>query len=281
MQVTTLLENTKVEKANLINKHGLSLYIKTGGQKILFDTGPDDSLLHNAAELGIDLAEVNILVISHIHRDHGGGLGVFLKNNSKAKVYLNTNTQREYYVQRSATEFEYIGLDQAVLKTYHDRLNYVWEKTSIAPGITLLRNTEYSGFRAKTINIRLEDGSIGQDSFDHELIMVLEEQGVLHVFTGCSHNGITNMVESVKKEFPGQKIQSLTGGFHLMNPHTGVIAEDEDTVKGLARKLLEQDIPYIYTGHCTGPEAFKIMQGILRERLGGLSTGKRITVPQR
>jgi 7,8-dihydropterin-6-yl-methyl-4-(beta-D-ribofuranosyl)aminobenzene 5'-phosphate synthase len=74
MKFTTPLENTKEENATLINKHGLSLYIETEGLKILFDIGPDDSFLHNVGELGIDLAGVDILVISHAHYDHGGGL---------------------------------------------------------------------------------------------------------------------------------------------------------------------------------------------------------------
>ncbi len=50
MRVTTLAENTA--RPGLESEHGLSLYVETGRQKLLFDTGPGDILLRNAEKLG-------------------------------------------------------------------------------------------------------------------------------------------------------------------------------------------------------------------------------------
>ena len=55
MKVTVLLENA-TPSSRFIAKHGLSLLLETGGRRVLFDMGPDESFLHNAHALGIDVA---------------------------------------------------------------------------------------------------------------------------------------------------------------------------------------------------------------------------------
>ena len=85
MKLTTLIDNY-VEKASLYAEHGLSILIDTGIVKILFDTGQSDNFIHNAEVLGIDLKEIDFVVLSHGHFDHTGGLYPFLQLNKKAKI---------------------------------------------------------------------------------------------------------------------------------------------------------------------------------------------------
>jgi 7,8-dihydropterin-6-yl-methyl-4-(beta-D-ribofuranosyl)aminobenzene 5'-phosphate synthase len=68
---------------------GFSCLVKIGGKSILFDTGSDSqTLLYNMQQLKIKPEEVEIVVLSHSHGDHTGGLRGFLKaNGHKAKVY--------------------------------------------------------------------------------------------------------------------------------------------------------------------------------------------------
>ena len=68
--------------------HGLSLYIETKKHKLLFDLGPDQTVFENAKKKGIDLQEVDTVVISHGHNDHGGALEQFLEENDKVKIYI-------------------------------------------------------------------------------------------------------------------------------------------------------------------------------------------------
>lgn len=278
VKVTALLENTSETGLNLVAKHGLSLYIQTQNQKIIFDTGPDDSSLQNARELGIDLSDAGALVISHSHYDHGGALEDFLKNNDQLQVYLSPYAQNEYYKQKDSGEFEDIGINREVLEKYKGRVHYITEKTEIVPGINLLPVTEHSTFKPKAILYQKQDGTIIRDDYKHELIMTLEEAGKMHVLTGCSHNGIINMVLSAKKIFPEKKISTLIGGFHLMNTNTGGMGEEEATVKEIAYALRDQDITNIITGHCTGMDAFNVLHSILGDRIQRISTGKSFMV---
>lgn len=274
MRVITLLENTQVPGTSLIAKHGLSLYIETGDMKILFDVGPDDSFIHNAEELKINLSEVNILVLSHAHSDHGGGLREFCKINSKAKIFLRTDGKNKFFSFRDG-EYIYIGLDQDILKTYSDRIHYLGKKTEISPRISLLAPRRYGTFLPKSFLYKCEDDNMIKDSLKHELIMVIEErkkdiahgEKVLNVFTGCSHNGILNMVLTVENEFKNKKIGFLIGGFHLMNPRTGKMLEEESIVNRIAASLYEHQIPKIYTGHCTGSHAFGLLQEVLGQSI--------------
>ena len=96
MKIITLVENRTTSKEYKC-KHGLSLYIETSNQKILFDMGPNNYYLQNAKKLDVKIEDVDLAVISHGHFDHGGGLGSFLKVNDKAKVYLSKKAFCKHY----------------------------------------------------------------------------------------------------------------------------------------------------------------------------------------
>ena len=69
---------------------GFSSLIETAkAPSILFDTGGDSpTLLHNMKELGIDARRIGIIVISHTHGDHTGGLRGMLEVNKEAEIYV-------------------------------------------------------------------------------------------------------------------------------------------------------------------------------------------------
>ena len=85
MKIVTLLENTACREDVAIG-HGLSQYIETAEHKILLDMGPGTEFAANAEKLGVDLATVDVAVLSHGHNDHSGGLREFFRINDHAKV---------------------------------------------------------------------------------------------------------------------------------------------------------------------------------------------------
>ena len=89
MRITIVYDN-EVKKEGLKAGWGFSAYIEMGKTpSILFDTGTDSpTLLHNMKELNIDPEKIGIIVISHAHFDHTGGLSEILKINETAELYI-------------------------------------------------------------------------------------------------------------------------------------------------------------------------------------------------
>ena len=63
----------------LKTEHGLSFFIETPGGRILFDTGSTGMFLENAPLTGIDPFSADLLVLSHGHYDHSGGVLPFYR----------------------------------------------------------------------------------------------------------------------------------------------------------------------------------------------------------
>ena len=143
MIVKVLSENTaSSEKFGC--EHGLSLYIETDTNKILFDTGASGLFAENAKKLGVDLTKVNLSVLSHGHYDHGGGLKTFLSINSIAKIYVQKRAFEKHYANRPGGIKEYIGLDESLLP--NERFVFCGERFTIDEELEL-----FSGVKAERL----------------------------------------------------------------------------------------------------------------------------------
>ena len=74
-----LAKEGRIPTDSLVAEHGLSLLVKTVGERaqhtILLDTGYNaQGLMHNMKWLGIDFSAIEAIVISHSHMDHAGAL---------------------------------------------------------------------------------------------------------------------------------------------------------------------------------------------------------------
>jgi len=282
MRVTSLIENSKLEtEAGLVAEHGLSLHVQLGHLQILFDTGATGAFVDNARTLGIDLAEVDVAVLSHHHYDHGGGLARFLQLNETARVWLRAGQLTARYFRAMGVIRKPIGLDLEVLDQYADRLEYVSADVEVAPGVALLtrigtRHPRPAGNRHLLVK---RSGSLVSDPFDHELIMVLREPDGIVVFSGCSHSGILNMIEAAVERFPGEPIKAVFGGFHLIgNPVLGTMAHERSEVEALGRSILEMAPGTVFTGHCTGRKAFEVLREVMGPTLQPFPTGAAVEV---
>jgi 7,8-dihydropterin-6-yl-methyl-4-(beta-D-ribofuranosyl)aminobenzene 5'-phosphate synthase len=85
----TVLYNNVPFNRNLTTAWGFSCFVQRKDKGILFDTGEDGTiLLSNMQKLGVDPAQIDLIVLSHIHGDHTGGLESLLKINANLTVYL-------------------------------------------------------------------------------------------------------------------------------------------------------------------------------------------------
>jgi len=277
MKVIALVENTRLPgRDDLASEHGLSLCIFTNEQQILFDTGASGVFHSNAQKLDVDTAQANLAVISHHHFDHGGGLASFFEANRQAKVYLRTSGTEDFYFEFFGLIKRRIGLDKNLFQQQAHRFAWVNQSYEIAPGIFILTEIGKQHPHPKG-NRHLFAGagrSRQRDDFEHELILVVRGDAGLTVFSGCSHHGVLNMLDAVLEHFSGQTIQALFGGFHLIDlPMINNMAGSRAEVEELGRALLNYPIDKIYTGHCTGTKAYRILKRVMGAKLEYFATG--------
>ena len=256
MKIVSLVENTTSNEI-LACEHGLSLYIEANNQKILFDMGQSDLFAENASKLGIDLAQVDLAILSHGHYDHGGGLKKFLEINSKAPVYISKYAFGQYY---NGTE-KYIGLDVTLQES--GRIIFTDGQVELAEGLVLYHCND----RAK----RYDLGSFGlnkkveadfvPDDFLHEQYLYIQENENRVLISGCSHKGVLNIVEWFQPDV-------LVGGFHFSK-----LPMDE-TLEDYAKILDAYNTEY-YTCHCTGMEQYQFMKKYM-QRLNYFATGNKM-----
>ena len=81
IKVTILYDNYAYSEGTKTD-WGFSCLIEGTEKKILFDTGTkSDILFHNIKKLKANMKDVELVVISHNHYDHTGGLSRFLQEN--------------------------------------------------------------------------------------------------------------------------------------------------------------------------------------------------------
>ena len=273
MLIKTLVENTLISK-DFGSEHGLSLYIETKTHKILFDVGASELFLQNAEKLEVNIADVDFLVISHGHYDHGGGLNTFLKENVKAEVFLHRLAFEKYYAIRPNNKLDFIGLDENLKQ--NKQIVLTSDRFFISNGIQVFSNIVQKEPRPKSNSGLLTEykGQTVDDTFAHEQNLLIEEDGKTLLITGCAHNGIINILEYFQT-LKGRMPDYVIGGFHLSSRSGG--NEDSDTIDRIGKHLMGTKAKY-YTCHCTGMKAYERLKSAMGDRIDYLSAGSAITI---
>jgi 7,8-dihydropterin-6-yl-methyl-4-(beta-D-ribofuranosyl)aminobenzene 5'-phosphate synthase len=166
-------------KAGLTASWGFACVIKGPEKTILFDTGGSSAvLLKNMQQLGIGPKDIDIVVLSHIHGDHVGGLNGFLHENSNVTVYLPAAFPLGFKE----------SLKEAGIKTVE-----VNDPARICKGV-------YS------------TGILG-NWIKEQALLIATDSGLI-LITGCAHPGIVHILEVANKIIE-DKVLLVMGGFHL------------------------------------------------------------------
>jgi len=196
LKITVLYDNFH-HSGDLRTNWGFACLVELGDTVVLLDTGGDSAtLMHNIDELGIDLKRVQVLVLSHDHGDHTGGLQGVLERCPGLKVYacdsFSPRTKRE-------------------VKAHGGELVDVTGPMEIAPGIH-------------------STGELGAAIHEQSLVVVTGN-GIV-VITGCAHPGIVGIVRKAKQIVDGD-VLLVMGGFHLMGTAEKVVARAASDLKDL------------------------------------------------
>lgn len=253
MKLTFLTDNNVLQSKNFVGEHGLSFYIEADDKKVLFDTGYSDVFLKNAFKMGINLLDLDYIVLSHGHYDHIRGLSHYLsfyasalkqgKKVKKPTILTHPDTFNEKLNEKSG-EIGSLILKEKLKKNFE--LKLINEPFQITENLVFLgeipRKNSFEGkeFIGKVLkNDNYENDYIFEDS-----ALAYKSDTGLVIITGCSHSGICNIIEYSKNVFSESKITDITGGFHLVNPTQERVFKTADYLSKLGAKS-------IHPCHCT------------------------------
>ena len=252
----------EIFKDTLVGEHGLSMLVTVyEGQKkhtILFDTGYSAvGVLHNIEHLGLDLKEIECIVLSHGHMDHLGSLNVLLEKMPKPMpllVHPYAFTSPRYVSRKDGGKDRFpIMLDRREIEKRGGQIKETAGPTLICEDTIMVSGEveRATSFEKGMPNAMVErNGKLEKDpiSEDQALFVHLRGKG-LAVIGGCSHAGIVNTVLYGKKLTGAQTVHAVLGGFHLSGPFFEPgIGETIEALKAMAPKVL---VPM----HCTGWKA--------------------------
>jgi len=247
MKITTLIENL-VYKKGLVAEHGLSFYFNYDNQKIIIDTGQSGNFIKNASALGINIIDVDYVIITHGHYDHTGGLIDFLKINNKAKIIIKPDT-----LQPKLKNNNYIGIPKN-LKIPEDRIYTIQSNKWLTQNIYILTNihTHFTNdFHNENFYVN-NNKEIKEDLFTDELSIVIKKDNQINIISSCSHNGITNIIETAKKNI-NLPVNLVLGGFHINR-------SSREVKDFIVKYLNNNNTKQIGFCHCSGIDNFSIFQ---------------------
>lgn len=185
--------------------------------RICYDTGANPEILEaNLKTASIPPSSIDTIVISHKHHDHKGGVSWLLQQNPNAKVYIpkTWNNDIESAFPKEATNI------------------FVLENNLLTPEGFHIIVSENLTIRELTLAIPTSQGSL--------------------VITGCSHTGIDHIAQKVQ-ETTGSPIQTIFGGFHLLN-------SSKKNILNTLQKLKHTSLKTIAPCHCTGDSAMQLIK---------------------
>jgi len=231
----TILYDNYVFKDGTKADWGFSCLIEGPEKTILFDTGTKPAILkHNIAEMKVDLNEIDVVAISHDHGDHTGGLFTVLKTNPDVSLYMPVSFASKY---------------EEKIEEGKTRMIAVSEPMEICPGV-------YS------------TGEMGQEIKEQSLI--LDTPKGLVIVTGCSHQGIVNILKKAK-DMMDKDIYMVFGGFHLMS-------NSDKQVEEIIRVFKELGVQKCGATHCTGDRQIELFKKAYGDNYVPIGTGNILRI---
>ena len=256
IRVTILVENTAGGR-DLLGEHGLSFWIEAGPKRVLLDTGQGNVLLGNARKLGVGLELVDVIVLSHGHYDHTGGLRDALRAERRTKVYAHPAAFRPKYARNMNGTARDIGmpfLDETKIRERADELIWTNRPTEIWDGLFVTGEIpRVTDFEDTGGAFFLDEQCQEPDPLIDDQAMFFEATGGTVVLLGCAHAGVINTLAYVRQLTNNRPIHAVMGGMHLVNASPERISRTIEALQCL-------NIVHLIPAHCTGAAAVTKLQ---------------------
>lgn len=282
MEIITLVENLVYNK-DLKGEHGLSFLIKIDNYKILFDVGQTGLILENAKLLEENLDDIDFVILSHGHYDHTGGLEKILEINHTAKIIMKKNILQQKY-SSSTGSIRKIGFKlRDRYKNYPNEFLFLEEDYILNDNIKIITQVdEYTDFEKIKQNLFIKkDDDFIMDQFQDELFLTIIKDNKLNIITGCSHNGIINIIKTAIDNTKINDINLVLGGMHLTGiklNEKSLQDENNNKIQKTIEELKKLKIEKIYTNHCTGIDGFIKLKNSMGDKISYSYTGINIKI---
>jgi 7,8-dihydropterin-6-yl-methyl-4-(beta-D-ribofuranosyl)aminobenzene 5'-phosphate synthase len=253
----TILVDDHSGRPELHCEHGFSIWLEADGHSILFDTGQSGMFIRNAESLGIIPHFAELLVLSHGHYDHTGGIPELLKRNSSLFVYCHPDTYIPRYSRQMDGMMKPIGINEQS----ENALNRIDDCVFRVTGpIYLSADMGITGPIPRRAAIEDTGGSFFIDPLSKNPDPVEDDQAMwfstaqgLVVVTGCCHSGLINTISYIKSLTGNKPLHTVIGGLHLLRASIGRI---ESTCNYLQSTGIKRIMPC----HCTGENAIEALK---------------------
>ncbi len=258
-------------RRHLLAEHGLSCLIRVQGSgteyRILLDTGlSGHCLAWNARQLGIPLAGIGAVVLSHGHYDHTGGLAVFFR---EAGCRVPLIAHPDAFLRRRRTipgqgVIDQPSPDPDALEQDGADIRMRAGPSILADGFILVTGEveRRTGFEPGLPGGEIcRDGAWIPDGIRDDQAVVISVKGKgLVVLAGCAHAGIINTVMYARKITGIDRVHAVLGGFHLSGKGSG------PAITPTIAAMEEIAPAYLVPMHCTGREATNRLRDAMPER---------------
>jgi 7,8-dihydropterin-6-yl-methyl-4-(beta-D-ribofuranosyl)aminobenzene 5'-phosphate synthase len=276
IRITTLSENT-ASRGDFLAEWGLSILVETEKGVVLFDCGKGCSMTNNAATLGIDLNNIEKIVLSHGHSDHTGGLRELLRRmKNGVEIIAHPDIWQAKYTRREGEADRYIGIpfQRDELESMGGAFRLTSQPVHIADDLmTTGQIPMVTSFEDIDAALFVKDGSIWNPDkvMDDQALVVKTKQG-LAVILGCAHRGIINTLYHAQHIAPSAEIYAVIGGSHL-------IGASEEGLWQTIVALRELGVQRLGLCHCTDLPAATVLAQEFGEKFFFNKVGTIVQLP--
>jgi 7,8-dihydropterin-6-yl-methyl-4-(beta-D-ribofuranosyl)aminobenzene 5'-phosphate synthase len=260
-KVTIIVDNKAAD--GLLCEHGFSAWIEIAGRRLLFDTGQGAAFAGNTDKLGIDLRTVDILVLSHGHYDHTGGVSFLIARAPTAAIYAHPAATGPRYALRDgvAKPIAMPAATRTALDVHPVGIRWITRSQQLAIGLGLTgpipRLTDFEDTGGPFF---VDANGAQPDPIADDLALWMRTERGLVVVVGCCHAGLVNTLHHALKLSGETRLHAVIGGFHLNEASEVRLARTMAELQGLGPDLI---VPC----HCTGEEAVERLKQTFGERV--------------